>query len=89
MADATNKVYYCPIELTVDLIASKWKPGLLLHLAQGSGRVGELGRRVPLATRKVLIQLLRELERDGLVEQTLHSDSPPCRSSRSPIPAGA
>ena len=74
MADATNKVYYCPIELTVDLVASKWKPTLLRLLGAGNCRGGELRRRLPLVTRKALAGLLHRLERDGLVERTLHSD---------------
>ncbi len=74
MADATNKVYYCPIELTIDLLASKWKPTLLRQLAGGGCRGGELRRRLPLVTRKALAGLLHQLERDGLVERTLYSD---------------
>ncbi len=74
MAEATNKVYYCPIELTLDLVASKWQPTLLRHLAAGGCRRGELRRRLPLVTRKALTGLLHQLERDGLIERTLHSD---------------
>ncbi len=75
MADATNKVYYCPIELTLDLVASKWKPTLLRHLAAGGCRRGELRTRLPLVTKKALAGLLLQLERDGLIERTLHSDN--------------
>jgi DNA-binding HxlR family transcriptional regulator len=76
MADATNKVYYCPIELALDVVASKWKPTLLRHLAGGGRRGGELRRRLPLVTRHTLAQLLADLEADGLVRRTLLSDDP-------------
>ena len=76
MADPTNRVYYCPVELSLDLIASKWKPTLLRHLQSGVSSVGDLERQMPLTTPKTVDLLLRELEQDGLVEQTLHSDEP-------------
>ena len=74
MADATNKVYYCPIELTLDLVGSKWKPTLLRHLYDGYEAIGELKARMPLATPRTLDTLLAELEKDELIEKTLHSD---------------
>lgn len=69
MADPTNKIYYCPIELVLDLIADKWKPMILSHLRYERLEFGELSARIPLATRRMLTRQLRELERDGLVER--------------------
>ncbi len=77
MAEPTNKVYYCPIELALDLISGKWKPLLLDHLRDGSLGFEELSRRIPLATRKMLIKQLRELERDGLLERKEPGEFPP------------
>lgn len=74
MNEDTNKVYYCPIELSLDLIGSKWKPTLLRQLGDGVRSVGELRGQMPLVTRKTLDALLLELTRDSLVEQTLHSE---------------
>lgn len=74
MADATNRVYYCPVELVLDLLGSKWKPSVLRHMCDGIDTYGEIQQKLPLVTRRTLDTLLSELERDGLVEKTVHSD---------------
>ncbi len=76
MADPTNRVFCCPVELVIELIESKWKPALLLQLGVGIQCFGELSRRMPLVSERVLGQLLRELENDGLVERILHNRIP-------------
>lgn len=78
ISERTNKFYSCPIELTLDLLAGKGKPALLLHLAKGLTRVGDLNRAMPLSGPRMVKYLLRELERDGLVEHSVQSEVPPC-----------
>ena len=77
MAEPTNKIYYCPMELALDLIDGKWKPLLLDHLREGSLGFEELSRRIPLATRRMLAKQLRELENDELVERKELGEFPP------------
>jgi DNA-binding HxlR family transcriptional regulator len=77
MTEPTNKIYYCPIELALDLIGGKWKPMLLVQLRDGCLGFGELSRRIPLATRRLLAKQLRELEHDGLVERKEVGEFPP------------
>ena len=77
MAENTNKIYYCPMELALDLISGKWKPLLLDHLRGGSLGFEELSRRIPLATRRMLAKQLRELEHDELVERKELGEFPP------------
>ncbi len=74
MADATNKVYYCPVEIVLDLLGSEWKPSLLRQIHGGIETVGELRQQLPLVTSRALDALLSQLQRDGLVEKTVHSD---------------
>ncbi|MFF2557534.1 winged helix-turn-helix transcriptional regulator [Nocardia sp. NPDC058058] len=71
------KRYYCPVEVTVDLIGGKWKPVILAHLKEGAHRYGELRRRMPGTSEKMLIQQLRELESTGLVRRTATETVPP------------
>ncbi|MRH90766.1 transcriptional regulator [Nocardia sp. SYP-A9097] len=71
------KRYHCPVEVTVDLIGGKWKPVILAHLKEGTHRYGELRRRMPTTSEKMLIQQLRELESDGLVRRTPTPTTPP------------
>ncbi len=77
MTEPTNKIYYCPIELALDLINGKWKPLILDHLCNGSLGFEELSRQIPLATRRMLAKQLRELEADGLVERKELGEYPP------------
>ncbi|MFI5612269.1 winged helix-turn-helix transcriptional regulator [Amycolatopsis sp. NPDC051903] len=64
-----DRRYWCPVELTVDLIGGRWKPVILAHLKEGAHRYGELRRRMPAVSEKMLTQQLRELAADGLVRR--------------------
>ncbi|MEM7584644.1 MAG: helix-turn-helix domain-containing protein [Acidobacteriota bacterium] len=77
MTEPTNKIYYCPIEVAVDQISGKWKPLILHHLRNGGLGLEEIGRRLPLATRRMLNTQLRELEKDGLIERQPFDELPP------------
>jgi DNA-binding HxlR family transcriptional regulator len=57
----------CPVRATIDVIEGKWKPIVVNALKAGSLRFGQLRRHVPEATRKVLTEQLRELEKDQVV----------------------
>lgn len=72
-----DKRYYCPVEVTLDLIGGKWKPVILAHLKEGVRRYGELRRLMPTTSEKMLVQQLRELESDGLVRRTVFDTVPP------------
>ncbi|WP_051022271.1 winged helix-turn-helix transcriptional regulator [Nocardia pneumoniae] len=72
-----GKRYNCAVEVTVDLIGGKWKPVILAHLKEGVHRYGELRRRMPTTSEKMLVQQLRELESDGLVHRTVFDTVPP------------
>jgi len=64
-----SRPYHCPVELAVDVIGGKWRPVILAHLKEGVHRYGELRRRIPDMSEKMLAQRLRELQADGLVER--------------------
>ncbi|MEU4551151.1 HxlR family transcriptional regulator [Micromonospora violae] len=69
--------YRCPVELTVDLLGGKWRTVILAYLKEGVHRYGELRRRLPGVSEKMLTQRLRELEADGLVARHDHHTVPP------------
>ncbi|MEU1784385.1 helix-turn-helix domain-containing protein [Streptomyces sparsogenes] len=71
-----RKRYYCPVEVAVDVLGKRWTPVILAHLKEGVHRYGELRRRMPEVSEKVLTQRLRGLERDGLVERSVHPGVP-------------
>lgn len=66
-----------PARRLLNLIADKWTPIVLYCLAGGTRRFGEMQRRIPGLSKKMLIQVLRKLERDGLVHRKVFRVVPP------------
>ncbi|MBO9697694.1 MAG: helix-turn-helix transcriptional regulator [Sphingopyxis sp.] len=67
----------CPSRDILDLIGDRWSLLLLLVIAQGHHRNGELKRRVGGISQKMLTQTLRALEANGLVERRDFGTVPP------------
>jgi DNA-binding HxlR family transcriptional regulator len=57
----------CPTRMVLDHVADKWAGLVLMLLADGPIRFNELRRRVDGISPKVLSQVLKRLERDGLL----------------------
>lgn len=74
---AGNRTYSCGLDAAVDIVGGKWKPLILWALSTGSHRFGALRRTVEGISEKVLIQQLRELQRDGIVRRDVHEQVPP------------
>ena len=58
------------VQLAIALIQGKWKIGILSNLQRGPVRLSQLRRMFPQASKKMLAQHLREMERDGLIIRT-------------------
>jgi DNA-binding HxlR family transcriptional regulator len=71
-----RKVYHCPVEVSVDVLGGRWTPVILARLKEGAHRYGQLRRRVPGLSEKVLTQQLRELESRRLIERQVHQGVP-------------
>ncbi|NJN88383.1 MAG: winged helix-turn-helix transcriptional regulator [Leptolyngbyaceae cyanobacterium SL_7_1] len=59
------------------MLGGKWKILILWHLKDQVRRFSELKRLMPEISEKMLIQQLRELEKDGVVDRTVYPDVPP------------
>ena len=67
----------CHVMATLRMISGKWKPLILWHLFSGTKRFTVLRRLMPEVTEKMLVQQLRELERDELVHREIFPEVPP------------
>jgi DNA-binding HxlR family transcriptional regulator len=65
-------------EEALRILTGRWKMEILFHLfARPVRRFSELERAIPAVSQKMLIEQLRELERDGIVQRTIHPQVPP------------
>lgn len=71
------KQYNLGIEATLEILGGKWKALIVCQLMPGPKRTSELERLIPDISQKVLIQQLRELERDGIVGRKNYHQMPP------------
>lgn len=77
--DSSNDCdFVCPIENTLRVLDGKWKV-MILHalLTEGTLRFGELKKRVPGITQKMLTAQLRELESKKVVARKVYPVVPP------------
>ncbi len=61
--------FTCGLDAALAVIGGKWKPLILFHLAHGTRRYGELRRAVGSVSDKMLIQQLKELQADGIIDR--------------------
>jgi DNA-binding HxlR family transcriptional regulator len=64
------------VQTTLKIIGGKWKLLILWNLREGEKRFSELKRLIPEISEKMLIQQLRELEKDAIVHRDVETDVP-------------
>jgi DNA-binding HxlR family transcriptional regulator len=66
------------VEGVFRMLEGRWKIEIIFHLFDRAVlRFSELERSIPGVSQKMLIQQLRDLERDGIVERTIYPQVPP------------
>ena len=66
------------VEAAFRILEGRWKMVIIFHLfARGTLRFSELEKAIAGVSQKMLIQQLRELERDGIVGRTVYPQVPP------------
>lgn len=66
----------CPVELAMSIIGQRWKVRVLFALTGGTLRFGALRAKLPGISDKVLTDVLRALEADGLITRTVFAEVP-------------
>ena len=78
LEDVTPDMAASGIEAAFRMLEGRWKMVIIAHLFDRSMlRFSELERAIPRVSQKMLIQQLRDLERDGIVERTVYPQVPP------------
>lgn len=72
-----SQPYSCGLGPAFEVIGGKWKSLLLWEVHAEPVRFGELKRRMPGISEKMLIQQLREMEADGIVHREVYHQVPP------------
>lgn len=67
----------CPVEITLSLMADKWKFLIIRDLLTGTKRFGELQRSIGGVSQKVLTNNLRQMESSGLISRKVYAEVPP------------
>jgi DNA-binding HxlR family transcriptional regulator len=70
-------IEHCPIYYTLDKIGGRWKPLILWYLREGAKRYSEIKKDIPTITEKMLIQHLKQLEADNLINRKVIAVMPP------------
>lgn len=70
-----KKNFNCNMELTLDIIGEKWKPILIYHIVTSNKiRFGELRRKVPNISERILSRELRELEQLKIINRDAYKE---------------
>jgi DNA-binding HxlR family transcriptional regulator len=72
-----NALTQCPVTYTLEKIGGRWKPIIIYNLLSGTKRYSELKKLIPAITEKMLIQHLKQLENDNLVQRKAKPVIPP------------
>ena len=66
------------VEDVLKILEGRWKLVILFHLFGGKvRRFSDLERAIPAISQKMLIQQLRQMEADGVVQRIVHQQVPP------------
>ena len=68
----------CSVEAAIGILDGKWKSIILWHLlTEDTLRFGEIRKRIPNVTQRMLTNQLRELEEDGMIHREVYPQVPP------------
>jgi DNA-binding HxlR family transcriptional regulator len=69
--------YYCPVDLTLRIVGGRWKGIVIWNLREEKKRFSELKRILVTINDKMLSQVLKELEEQGVVSRKVCEVVPP------------
>jgi DNA-binding HxlR family transcriptional regulator len=77
MIQLNDNLYTCPVDISLSFIRGKWKILILFHLLYFRKRsFTEIRENLPGVSEKMLVQQLKELERDHMIQKEVLSKKP-------------
>ncbi|TCC88251.1 transcriptional regulator [Pedobacter frigiditerrae] len=67
----------CDMTYAIQLIGGRWKLLILTHLSKGKLRFGELNKKIPHITERMLTLQLKEMAEDNLITRKVYAEVPP------------
>lgn len=67
----------CPEIYAANIIGGQWTLGICCYLLNGKLRFGELKKKLPAITERMLTLQLRKLEANKIVKRTVYAEVPP------------
>jgi len=67
----------CPVTHCLNLIGGKWKILIIYGITKKVNRFSMLQRALPSISKQMLVNQLRELEEDKIIERTIYAEIPP------------
>lgn len=69
--------YGCPVAHFMNVIGGKWKIMIFYALSINIKRFSNLQKVMPAISKQTLVNMLREMESDGIIKRVVFAESPP------------
>lgn len=69
--------FNCGVTHFLNKVGGKWKVLVIHGISLGCNRFSSLQKAIPQISKQMLINQLRELEADGIIERTIFKEIPP------------
>ncbi|GAB4017748.1 winged helix-turn-helix transcriptional regulator [Spirosoma koreense] len=67
----------CPVTHFLNQVGGKWKIMIIYAVSKNCNRFSRLQRAMPDISKQMLVNQLRELEEDGILERIIYAEIPP------------
>ena len=77
MMTNTSSTSFCPVfHAAIELIGRRWTGAILKAMYSGQYRFSDITHSVPGLSDRLLSERLKQLEKEGIVERTVYSETP-------------
>lgn len=67
----------CPVTHCLNIIGGKWKIMIIYAIGKNCNRFSLLQKAMPAISKQMLVNQLRELEADGIIDRIVYAEIPP------------